>query len=140
MANTPSAIVSLFLFAALGASAPACGGADDTALAQAPGAAAPGPDPVAPDPAPEVPAATPADAALMVMNRICTPEGCNHYMYFMRELPADGMLDRSQGIELGDTQASIHAGSAYVFDRLNPSITRWTVGADLVPQARETIP
>jgi hypothetical protein len=75
----------------------------------------------------------------MVMNRICTPEGCNHYMYFMRELPADGVLERSQGIELGDTQASIYAGSAYVFDRLNPSITRWTVDADLVPQARETI-
>jgi hypothetical protein len=81
----------------------------------------------------------PSDPALMVMNRVCTPDGCNHYMYFMRELPSEGVLDRTQGIELGDTQAATFGGAAYVFDRLNGSVTRWTVDENLAPRAQETV-
>jgi hypothetical protein len=101
----------------------ACGGSDETTLVGRE------PSPGAPDdgetPPPEEPPAE--DGVITVMSRVCTPEGCNHYLYAMRELPADGKLERSQGIELGDTQGAVYDGELYVFDREDQSITRWTL-------------
>ncbi|HTV22382.1 MAG TPA: hypothetical protein VMG12_27025, partial [Polyangiaceae bacterium] len=140
MTHVPTQWIStLALCAATAALAGACGDSDDSTQVAPPGAEPSMPsepsepaNPVEPDPAP-------TDPALMVMSRVCAPEGCNHYMYFLRELPSDGVLDRSQGLELGDTQAAVFDGKGYVFDRLNGSVTRWTVDADLTPHAEQTI-
>jgi hypothetical protein len=121
MAFIPSkSIVTWAGSAVLGSGLAACGASDATQVSAASGSE---PAPAAAGGAGQGPA--PSDPALMVMNRVCTPDGCNHYMYFMRELPGDGVLDRAQGIELGDTQAATYGGAAYVFDRLNASVTRW---------------
>lgn len=108
---------------ALSASSIACSDTDTTEVD------APAPAPTAPGdgetPPPEQPPAE--EGVITVMNRVCTPEGCNHYLYAMNELPADGKLDRAQGIELGDTQGAVYEGDLYVFDREDQTITRWTL-------------
>lgn len=114
---------------ALAAAAVACGGADQTQLTSTAAPADPGGPPAA--------AALPP--VVLVLNRVCTPEDCNHYLYALPELPASGVLDRSQGIELGDSQAAIHDGFAYIFDRFNLSVTRWSVDAALTPRPEETV-
>jgi hypothetical protein len=135
MAFIPSkSIVTCAGSAVLGSGLAACGASDATQVSAASGSE---PAPAAAGGAGQGPA--PSDPALMVMNRVCTPDGCNHYMYFMRELPGDGVLDRAQGIELGDTQAATYGGAAYVFDRLNASVTRWSVDENLAPHAEETV-
>jgi hypothetical protein len=137
MAKTTPSLSLPCLLLAVAMPAWACGNSDNTTVASPPGAEAVNPA-TALDPHGEGAASAP-NGALMVMNRICTPEACSHYMYFMRELPADGVLDRALGIELGDTQASIYRGLAYVFDRNNLSVTRWRVDDNLVPSAEETV-
>lgn len=117
--------------AAVLASALACAGADDTTRVVPDGAPAPG--------APAEPGAATDDGVLMVMDRVCTPDACSHYMYFMRELPGDGVLDRSRGIELGDTQGAVYQGFAYVFDRQNGVVTRWSVDDDLVARREQSV-
>jgi hypothetical protein len=79
------------------------------------------------------------DSVIAVLTRVCGPDDCLHYLNTFAELPKDKRIDRSQGVESGNTQGMVFNGAVYIFDRDNTSVTKWTVDADLTPRERETV-
>lgn len=72
--------------------------------------------------------------------RVQNPESRSHYLNLYRELPDDGQIDRSKGVEFGGrAQATIYNDSIYVFDLDNSAVTRWTVDEDLEPEEQESV-
>lgn len=71
------------------------------------------------------------DSAIAALTRVCGPDDCLHYLYAWSEFPADQKIDRSQGIESGNTQGTVFNDAAYIFDRDSKTITRWTLDASL---------
>lgn len=74
-----------------------------------------------------------------VLTRVCGPEDCQHYLNAFAELPSDGTIDRSAGAESGNTQGVVFEDAAYIFDRDDKSVTRWTISEDLKLEEGETV-
>jgi hypothetical protein len=74
-----------------------------------------------------------------VLTRVCDPESCQHYLNAFDELPADKRIDRSLGAESGNTQGVVFGDAAYIFDRDDNSVTRWTIGEGLKLREGRTV-
>jgi hypothetical protein len=74
-----------------------------------------------------------------VLTRVCGPEDCEHHLNAFAELPLDGVIDRSRGVELGDVEGKVFGDAIFVFDAEASIVTRWTVGDDLEPRRGATM-
>ena len=76
---------------------------------------------------------------IAVLTRVCSPETCQHYLNAFDELPDDAQIDRTLGAESGNTQGVVFGNAAYIFDRDDNSVTRWTIDDDSKLQAGATV-
>ncbi len=74
-----------------------------------------------------------------VLTRVCGPDECLHYLNAFAELPESQSIDRKLGAESGNTQGVVFGDAAYIFDRDDQSVTRWTIASDLELQRGETV-
>jgi len=77
--------------------------------------------------------------AIAVLTRVCGPQDCVHYLNAFAELPPDGAIDRSRGVELGNVEGEVFGDAIFIFDRDSSTVTRWSVGEDLVPREGPTM-
>jgi hypothetical protein len=70
---------------------------------------------------------TETDSAVAVLTRACSPDSCSHYLSVLPELPASGVLDRSQSLEFGDAQGSIFNDAIYIFEFENQRVQRFAL-------------
>lgn len=84
-----------------------------------------------------------SEGAIVTLTRVCGPEDCLSYINTYDSLDAliaAGEIDKSQGREVPYSQGRVYGGSLYLFSRgEQPTITRWTVQADLSVEAQETV-
>jgi hypothetical protein len=80
-----------------------------------------------------------AAGPVAVLTRVCGPEDCQHYLNAFAELPADKSIDRGLGAESGNTQGVVFGDAAYIFDRDDKSVTRWTISNELKLEEGETV-
>lgn len=79
------------------------------------------------------------ESAIVVLTRACTPDSCSHYLNVLDELPADGVLDRSQALEFGDVQGSVHGNAVYLFDFAAQTVQRFALNSSAQLEAGLTL-
>jgi hypothetical protein len=106
--------LGLALFAALGLSAAACGGENKAV----------------PDAGADVDAGGDGPPAVLVAERVFTPDARFYYVSVLPDVP-NAAIDRSKAIELTSADIEIYQQKVYIRDRFANTMTRYTVTADL---------
>jgi hypothetical protein len=81
-------------------------------------------------------------SAIAVLSRVCGPDTCLSYLNSyesVEAMQAAGTIDRTRGVEVPYSQGRVYDGSIYLFNRDEPTITRWTLEDDLSFTERERI-
>lgn len=71
-----------------------------------------------------------ATSAILVAERVFSPEGRSYYVSVVPEVP-EGELDRSRAREFSSADIEVFDGSVFIRDRDSNTLTRYTVSEDL---------
>lgn len=81
-------------------------------------------------------------SAVALLTRVCGPDTCQSFLSTYESLEAmkaARAVDKSKGVEVPYSQGRVHDGSIYLFNRDEPTVTRWTVEEDLSLTQHETL-
>jgi hypothetical protein len=73
--------------------------------------------------------AAPSEPAIVLAERVFSPEGRMYYVSVLSEMPS-GPVDRSQAREFMSADIELYAGKLYVRDRFSNTLTRFSVSED----------